>query len=71
MKIHRGEKQPGAPVENRQFPCETCGRVFAKLDNLQKHAKVHAVNETDSFRCTQCPFVFSTQWQVGKFCREL
>ena len=47
-----------------EFRCEACGRVFSKVENMRKHALVHSGPEADSFRCSQCPFVFTTQWQV-------
>jgi hypothetical protein len=71
QKAHKygPEKQP------RGYLCETCGKVFKDRNNMNKHAKIHGVQEIKQKKpvhkprplpCNQCQKSYSRQWTLKR-----
>lgn len=60
MLISHLEEHGREEQEKKRKTCPKCQRVFASLNNLEKHMKMHGETNVKEISCPKCPSKFST-----------
>ncbi|ORY14062.1 hypothetical protein BCR34DRAFT_246071 [Clohesyomyces aquaticus] len=51
------EQAPSSGKKEKRFQCQHCQRLFARLEHLQRHERIHS--GVKPFRCAECNYSFT------------